>query len=184
MKYIKERIHSIVDLIHSVKDKNLGWQAANQGQQLQLSHQRMLAEQNLADDLAKKNMQLAHEIELLKTRHAAELTMLKTRCKEDVKDYQQYLNSLNQLKLSLQSSYRHLPPAIIHTIHHHAKVLLNAMWEAETLAEKIHLESQLIQFMTTVHDESLLHRSGIAPDTLPENTLKLINQDNGQVLTH
>lgn len=184
MKSLKQRIHNIVDLIHTVKDKNLGWQAANLGQQLKLSHERTVAEQNLADELAKKSVQLAHEIELLKTHQSAELTMLKTRCKEDVKDYQQYLDSLYQLKLSLQTSYRHLPPAITHTIHHHAKALLNAMWEAETLAEKLDLETQLIKFMTTVHGEAQLHRNGAAPDTLPENTLKLINQDNSRSLPH
>ena len=184
MKSLKERIHSIVNLIHSVKDKNLEWQAANQSQQLSMSHERTLAEQNLTDELAKKSVQLAHEIDLLKTRQTAELSMLKTRCKEDVKDYQQYLDSLNQLKLSLQSSYGHLPPAITHTIHHHAKALLNAMWEAETLADKIVLESQLLNFMATVHEEALLHRAGAVADKLPENTLRLINQDKHRSLPH
>ena len=184
MKSLKDRIHSIVDLIHSVKDKNLVWQAENQGQQLAMSHERTLAEQNLANELAKKSVQLAHEINLLKTRQSAELTMLKTRCKEDVKDYQQYLDSLNQLKLSLQSSYAHLPPAITHTIHHHAKTLLNAMWEAESLAEKIDLESQLLNFMATVHEEALLHRTGTVSEKLPENTLRLINQDTSRSLPH
>ncbi len=54
MKTLKERIHHIVDLIHSIKDKNLNWKAANQGQQIKLSHDRMLAEKKLADELAKK----------------------------------------------------------------------------------------------------------------------------------
>ena len=184
MKTLKERIHHIVDLIHSIKDKNLGWRLANQDQQLNLTHNRTLAEKKLADDLAKKNVQLSHEIDLLKTRQQAELAMLKTRCKEDIKDYQQYLDSLNQLKQRIQTSYAHLPDAIAHTIHHHAKSLLNAMWEAENLAEKITLEAQLIKFMTTIHDEALLHRTESLSDKLPENTLKLINQDKHRSLPH
>jgi hypothetical protein len=178
MKTLKDRIHHIVDLIHSVKDKNLGWQAANQDQQIKLSHDRLLAEKKLAAELAKKSVALAHEIDLLKTRQKSELTMFKTRCKEDVKDYQQYLESLGQLKQTIQTSYAHLPDAIAHTIHHHAKSLLNAMWEAEDLEEKIKHEAQLIKFMTTVHEEARLYRAGTLGEQLPENTLKLINQDN------
>ena len=182
MKILKEQIHNIVNLFHSIKDKNLHWQAANQDQQIKLSHARILAEKNLAANLTKKSVALAHEIALLKTRQHAELVMLKTRCKEDIKDYQQYLESLNQLKLTIQTSYAHLPDAIAHAIHHHAKSLLNTMWEADDLEEKIRHEAQLIKFMTTVHEEARLYRTGTLGEKLPENTLKLINQDNSQPL--
>jgi uncharacterized protein len=184
MKTLKARIHAIVDLIHSVKDKNLRWQAANQGQQVALSNDRILAENDLAAELAKKSVALAHEIDLLKTRQQSELSMLKTRCKQDVKDYQQYLESLGQLKQAIQTRYAHLPDAIAHTIHHHAKSLLNAMWEAENLDEKLKYETQLIQFMTTVHDEMRLYRTGIQSEVMPENTLRLINQYGRQSLPY
>lgn len=182
MKILTEQIHHIVNLVHSIKDKNLHWQAENQDQHLKLSHTRILAEKKLEAELAKKSIQLAHEIALLKTQQNAELAMLKTRCKEDVKDYQQYLESLNQLKLAIQSSYVHLPDAIAHTIHHHAKSLLNTMWEAEDFEEKIKREAQLVKFMTTVHEEARLYRAGALGEKLPENTLKLINQDKSQSL--
>jgi hypothetical protein len=184
MKSLKERIHHIVSLIHSIKDKNLEWHAANQGQQLKLSHDRLIAEKKLASELTKKSVQLAHEIELLKTRHDAELAMLKTRCKEEVKDYQQYLESLNQLKGIIKASYTHLPDAFINTIHHHAKSLLNSMWEAGSLEEKITREALLIKFMTTVHEEAGLYRNGALTGNLPEITLKLMNQDKSPILPH
>lgn len=184
MKTLTERIHQLVSLIHSIKSKNLEWQAQNQGQQIKLSHDRSLADKKLAGELTKKSVQLAHEIDLLKTRQHTELAMLKTRCKEDIKDYEQYLGSLNQLKLAIQTSYAHLPEAIAHTIHHHAKSLLNAMWEAENLEEKIMLEARLIKFMTTVHEEAQLFSTGTVPDKLPENTLRLMAQDKNQPLQH
>jgi hypothetical protein len=184
MKTLAERIHQLVSIIHSVKDKNLGWRTANQAHQIKLSHDRILAEKKLAAELAKKSVQLAHEIGLLKTRQNAELVMLKTRCKEDIKDYQQYLESLNQLKLAIQASYAHLPEAVTHTIHHHAKTLLNEMWEAEDLDKKIQLEARLIKFMTTAHDEAMLHRAGTQADRLPENTLMLMDYESSQTLPH
>ena len=180
MKILKDKIHNIVSLIHSIKDKNLRWQVENQDQQLTLSHARLLAEQKLEAALAKKSVRLAHEIALLKTRQQAELAMLKTRCNEDVKDYQQYLDSLNQLKKAIQTSYAHLPDAIAHTIHHHAKSLLNSMWEAETQEDKIKYEAQLIRFMTTVYDEARTGNVGAAVKKLPENTLRLIEQDKSR----
>jgi hypothetical protein len=184
MKTLKERIHDFVSMIHSVKYKNLEWQMANQDQQIKLSHDRLLAENKLAAELAKKSVVLAHEIDLLKTRQQTELAMLKTRCKEDIKDYEQYLESLNQLKLAIKTSYAHLPDAIANTIHHHAKSLLNAMWEAENWEEKITYEGQLIKFMTTVHEEAQLYRTGTLSDKLPANTLRLMNQDKNQYLSH
>jgi hypothetical protein len=182
MKILERKLGSIVNLIHSIKDKNIDWRIANQDQQIKLSHARILADKTLAAELAKKSVQLAHEIDLLKTRQQSELDMLKTRCKQDVKDYQQYLQSLQQLKLAIQTSYAHLPDAIAHTIHHHAKSLLNSMWEAENFEGKLSYEAQLIKFMMTVHEEATLHRVSPLGEKLPENTLKLINQGINQRL--
>ena len=180
MSTLKERIHQIVNLIHSVKAKNLEWQTENQDQQLKLAHARHLAEKSLQAELSKKNVQLAHEIALLKTRQDAELGMLKTRCKQDLQDYQHYLEALNQLKLTIRSSYKHLPDAVALTIHHHAKSLLNSMWEAEDFEEKITREAQLIKFMTTVHEEMRLYRAGTLGENLPNKTLNLIHQEKSQ----
>jgi hypothetical protein len=170
--------------LYSIKDKNLEWQKNNQDQQIQLSHQRILAEKNLAAELAKKSVQLVHEIDLLKTHQQAELTKAKTRCKEDLKDYQQYLESLNQFKQILKTSYAHLPDAIALTIHHHAKSLLNSMWEAESLEEKIGYETRLIEFIKTLHQEAGLCSTEIPTNRLPEKTLKLISQDKNSSLLH
>ncbi len=184
MKTLTARIQQFISLIHSIKTKNLEWLSENQDQKIKLSHNKILAEENLKATLAKRNAQLAHEVDLLKTRQQAELAMLKTRCKEDIKDYQEYLESLHQLKLTIKASFAHLPDAVTLTIHHHAKSLLNAMWETENLQEKIRLETQLIEFMSTVHEEARLYRTGTLPGKLPEITLQLINQNRNQTLQH
>jgi hypothetical protein len=184
MKRIKEQVGKLIDLIYAVKDKNLRWRLDHNDQLTKLSHDRILADKDLSAQLTRKSMQLAHEIELLEIRQTTELTMLKTRCNEDVKDYQQYLAALNQLKKDIQVNFAHLPDALAHTIHHHAKTLLNAMWEASDFEEKTKLESRLIQFMSTVHEEGLHHRSGKQSESLPENTLRLITEDKNQTLPH
>ena len=176
MTTFKSWVFTLVNLFHSVKDENLHWKTANQDRQLKLKHARVLAEKALEAELKKKSVCLAHEITLLQTKNDAELAMFKTKCKQDIKDYKQYLASLDQLKRSIQASYTHLPVAVAFTIHHHAKHLLNLMWEAEDFEQKMHYEMQLINFMTTVHEDARLHLEGATVEKLPEKTLSLIQK--------
>jgi hypothetical protein len=176
MSILKNRVFTLLKLFHSVKDENLQWKTANQDQQVKLKHARVLAAKTLEAELKKKSVQLEHEITLLRTKNDAELSMFKTRCKQDIKDYKQYLTSLDQLKRSIQASYTHLPEAVAFTIHHHAKYLLNQMWEAKDVEQKMQHEIRLIKFMTTVHEDARLHLEGASTENLPERTLGLIQQ--------
>jgi transposase-like protein len=176
MTTLKNRVFTLLKLLHSVKDENLQWQKANLDQQVKLKQARVLAAKTLEAELKKKSVQLAHEIALLRTKNDTELSMFKTKCKQDIKDYKQYLASLDQLKRSIQASYTHLPEAVAFTIHHHAKHLLNQMWEAENFEQKMQHEIQLIKFMTTVHEDARLHLEGTNTGKLPERTLSLIQQ--------
>ena len=174
MTTLKNWAFTLLKLFHSVKDENLQWKTANQDQQVKLKHARVLAAKTLEAELKKKSVQLAHEITLLRTKNDTELSMFKTRCKQDIKDYKQYLASLDQLKRSIQASYTHLPEAVAFTIHHHAKHLLNQMWEAKDFEQKMQHEIQLIQFMTTVHEDARLNLEGTSTQKMPERTLSLI----------
>jgi hypothetical protein len=91
----KDRVLNIVSLFRSVKDENLKWQQDNQEQQAKLKHAHVLAEKALEAELKKKSVQLEHDITLLRTRYA-ELSMFKTKCKQDVKDYRASLKIVPQ----------------------------------------------------------------------------------------
>lgn len=171
---IKRWAFSLVSFFYSLKDENLRWQVTNQEQLLKLKHERALAEKELEIELKNKSVLLAHEISLLETKNEAELIILKTQCKQDIKDYKQYLSSLDQLKQSIQLSYVHLPVAVAFTIHHHAKQLLNKMWDADDIEIKLHFEMQLLQFMTTVHEDARLNLEETSEEKLPQRTLNLI----------
>ncbi len=176
MTIVKSWVLNIVNLFHSIKDENLKWRQANQGSETKLKHARILAEKALEAELTKKSVQLEHDISLLRARHDAELSMFQTKCRQDVKDYKQYLAALDQLKISIQASYTHLPEAVAFTIHHHAKYLLNKMWEAEDFEQKMQHEMQLIRFMATVHEDARLHLEGATTESLPERTMSLLQQ--------
>lgn len=174
MTTLKNWTLTVLKLFFTVKDENLHWQENNQEQQNKLKHSRILATKALEAELKKKSLQLEHEISLLRTQNDTELTLLKTKCKQDIKDYKQYLSSLDQLKQSIQTSYQHLPEAVAFTIHHHAKHLLNQMWEAKDFEQKMLHEMQLINFMTTLHEDTRLHLEGTSIEKLPQRTLGLI----------
>lgn len=176
MNTFKDWIFTLVNLFQSVKNENLRWQTATHDQQTKLKQARVLAEKALADELKKKSIQLEHDIALLRTKNHAELAMFKTKCKQDIKDYQQYLAALDRLKSSIQASYTHLPEAVAFTIHHHAKHLLNEMWEADNFEQKMQYEMRLINFMTAVHDDARIHLEGGSRQELPEKTLGLLQQ--------
>jgi hypothetical protein len=176
MAHFKSRVFSLLKLFHSIKDENLQWRIANQERQVKLEHARAAAEKALEAELKKKSVRLKHEISLLRAKNDAELSMFKTKCKQDIKDYKQYLAALDQLKRSIQASYTHLPEAVAFTIHHHAKHLLNQMWEAEDFEQKMQHEMRLINFMTTVHEDARLHLEGASNEKLPERTLSMIRQ--------
>lgn len=174
MTTLRNRLVAFVNFFHALKDESLQWRLANQDQQIRLKHAQALAEEALVAQLKKKSVQLAHEIAMLKIKNDTELSMLKTRCKQDIKDYKQYLDALDQLKHSIQTSYTHLPEAVAFTIHHHAKHLMNKMWEAQEAEQKMHHEIQLINFMTTVHEDARLQLEEATTEKLPERTLRLI----------
>lgn len=168
-------LERVLGLWHRSRDENLNWQLSRQDDIAQLRHERALAEQALAADLKKKAQQLAHELAINQARYDNELAMVKIQCQQELKDYQHYLQSLDKLKDSLRNSYAQLPEAVAFTIHHHAKQLLNRMWEAENEQDKMQAEMQLLRFMTAVHEDSQVALSSTNAPQLPAKTLAFLD---------
>ncbi|QPK62016.1 hypothetical protein IVG45_14255 [Methylomonas sp. LL1] len=165
------------ELWRDKRDEALHWRLNRQDDVANLQRSKALSEMALLAQLKKQEQQLAHELAVAEARNSNELAMIKVQCKQDLKDYQQYLQSLDKLKQSLRASYVHLPEAVAFTIHHHAKLLLNRMWDEQDAQEKLKIEMQLIQFMTAVHEDSLLSLENDGRESLPQKTLAFIDGD-------
>ena len=48
------------------------------------------------------------------------------------------------------------------------------MWEADDIETKMHFEMQLLQFMTTVHEDARLNLEETSEQNMPQRTLNLI----------
>ncbi|MCQ8106305.1 hypothetical protein NP590_19530 [Methylomonas sp. SURF-2] len=175
MPLFKRWLNGALALWRDQRDENLRWHLARQPHVAALREASLLAEQALVAELKKQASQLAHELALSETRHDNELAMLKIQCKQDLKDYREYLQALDKLKLGLRENFAHLPEAVAFTIHHHAKQLLNRMWDAEDPREKLKVEMQLIQFMTAVHEDNIGSLRSGGEATLPQKTLAFID---------
>lgn len=173
---LKQWVARLNSIWYDLKTDRLQWRVNNHAQQMHLKQQQVLQGYQLASELKMRRVQLQHELALLKTEHSLQLTMLKTKCEQDLKDYKQYLQALDQLKIVIQNSYKQLPEVIVFTIHHHAKQLLNRMWEARSLDDKVHHEIELIQFMTTLHEEARGFALGESRQQRPEKTLQLLQR--------
>lgn len=175
MSIIARSLAAALEFLRRSRDDHLNWQLLRQSDVAELRHANRLAEQDLIAELKKREQQLAHELAVLQTQNLNQLEMVKTQCQQDLKDYQDYLRSLDRLKVSLSNRYQHLPEAVAFTIHHHAKQLLNEMWEAEGQQQRLRLEMQLLQFMTAVHEDSQIALPGSDNAALPEKTLACID---------
>lgn len=178
MPLISRWLNDALAFLRRSRDDNLQWQMSRHADAADLRQARALAEQALVAQLKKQAQQLAHELAINKARNSNELAMVKTQCKQDLKDYQQYLQSLDRLKESLRGSYAHLPEAVAFTIHHHAKQLLNRMWDAQEAQEKLKIEMQLLQFMTAVHEDSQASLQNQSGEGLPQRALAFIDADS------
>ena len=159
------------------RDEHLHWRLSRQQSLAELRQAQALAEQALVAQLRKQTQELAHELEVSKAKHNNRLEMVKIQCQQDLKDYQQYLQSLDRLKESLRSSYAHLPEAVSFTIHHHAKQLLNRMWEAEDTQQKLKIEMQLLEFMNAVHEDSQASLQAGGGASMPQKALAVMDAD-------
>ncbi len=162
-------------LFNSAKSENLRWQQEKQDEIQSLKKTRTLEKQSLQAELKKRQAQFEHELAKMKQMQGTDLAMLKAQSEQQFRDYKEYLDSIDQLKVLIQESYSHLPNAVSLLIHHHAKQMLNQMWECEDFQEKIGHEAKLIELMKAVHKDTLELPPEIGDkQQFPKRTLKLI----------
>lgn len=167
-----------INLFNSVKSGNLRWQQEKQSEIQTLKNLKALDKQSLQADLKKRQAQFEHELEKMKQTHATDISMLKAQSEQQLRDYKQFLDSIDQLKTLIQKSYSHLPSTVSLMIHHHAKQMLNQMWECEDIQEKLEHEAKLLELMTAVHNDTQdLPLEVVAEQQFPKRTLRLIKSD-------
>jgi hypothetical protein len=166
-----------ITLFNSAKSENLRWQQDKHDEIQALKNTKALEKQSLQAELKKRQVQFEHELAKMTQHHETDLSMLKAQSEQQIRDYKQYLDSIDQLKNLIQDSYSHLPSAVSLLIHYHAKQMLNQMWECEDFQEKLGHEAKLIELMTAVHQDTLNLTKVNDKQQFPKRTLRLIRCD-------
>ena len=159
-----------------VKSENLQWQQENHKKVHDLNSQSKHEKQALKASIDKQKAEFSFQLDHLKQQHETDLLMFKAECEQNINDYKQYLESIDQLKDMIQQRYSHLPDAISLTIHHHAKQILKQMWETKDFAKKMRLETSLLDLMTRVYQDTKDEIKQSQQDKqIPVRTLELIH---------
>jgi hypothetical protein len=184
MAFIKQWTQGVMTFVYALLEQHLNWQTQTQEQRQHYKKNKRMVEKDLEALLKKRQLILEHELNLITSQNQSELALLKIKHKQDIKDYRDYLKALDQLKNKIRDHYQHLPEAMIFTIHHHAKNLLNKMWETDDLHEKMNNEQQFIAFMTALHNDLNEPSKNDGRNEYPADTLKLISAVNDLQVTN
>ena len=122
-----------------------------------------------------KNAALEHELKMLKEGFAAELQREKYKQQKIVEDYRNFLDSIEEVKHKMLTTYPDMPKPMVLLIHHHAKALLDDMWAVKNKDEKAYQlsEEKFTHFFMTVFEDATTRMEKEAA-SLPTETLKLI----------
>ena len=125
----------------------------------------------------KRQLALEQELERMRRQFQLELTLLERKQQQELQDYERYLAAVDQLRTQLRQAFVHAPEVIVLTIHHHAKQLLDRMWEAEDLHQRLQREQEFVKFLTTVYEDTLQAASADGEESLlPRRALRLMLQ--------
>ncbi len=141
-----------------------------------LDLQRRQAEMELDMEALKRRrlVELEFELERFKRQQQMELIQLEKKLEQDLQDYERYLAAVDRLQEQLRQVFSHAPEVIVLTIHHHAKQLLDKMWEAEELNVRIEREREFVKFLTTVYEDTIQAQNEKTQLLLPQRALRLM----------
>ncbi len=162
-----------LNLITELKRTAREWRRQEDLAALELKRRQAESELSLEMERRRRLLQLEHELEVLKRKQQFELSLLEQKQAQDRRDYQRYLQAVDQLQEQLRHAFRHAPEVIVLTIHHHAKQLLDRMWEAEDLHQRLQREQEFVKFLTTVYEDTL-QAQGDGQPLLPQRALRLM----------
>ncbi|MUH00900.1 hypothetical protein F7734_55010 [Scytonema sp. UIC 10036] len=174
----EELANFLMGFVNSVRTRSLEWKQEKLGEIIEIQRRSATATRELHEELKKKEAILKYEIDKINVQGEAELQMLKDKYNQEINDYKEFLKAIDELKDKLKQSYSQMPLTLILSVHRHAKHLLNSMWEASDIEDKILLERKFTKFLVTIHEDTtlLLNASG-NPPTLPQKTIDMMNEE-------
>ncbi len=163
-----------IDLARRLRHENREHRRRVDADLLDLQRRQTQVELDLEAEKRKRLLELEYELEKIRRQQQVELTLLERKLEQELKDYERYLEAVERLQEQLYQAFAHTPEVIVLTIHHHAKQLLDKMWEADDLNLRLERERELVKFLTTVYEDTLKAQEGEEQTLLPRRALRLM----------
>ncbi len=121
-----------------------------------------------------KEIEIEHEIELLKIKFSEELNRAKEKELRITHDYKEFLDNIDEMKLHIVETFPDMPKALALLIHQHAKQLIDDMWNHPNEQEQTVYRAKLAQFLKVVFDDTTEVITENEKPKIPKRTLELI----------
>jgi phosphoglycolate phosphatase-like HAD superfamily hydrolase len=120
------------------------------------------------------DVQIEHDLELLKIQFAAELERTREREIRITQDYKEFLDNIDDMKMQIVEAFPDMPKALALLIHQHAKRLIDAMWNnPDEQTQKLY-RTKLAEFLKVVFDDTTQTLLQDKKPRIPEKTLALL----------
>lgn len=117
--------------------------------------------------------ELRHELNLLAEQHRAALSREQLKQVRITEDYKQFLDSIDDMKAHILSTFTEMPRPLAFIIHHKAREMLDVAWhEADDRSRRLGC-ARLTKMMELVYQDAMNNRLG--KTEMPTLTLAYIN---------
>jgi hypothetical protein len=154
----------LTTFINAIRSENLEWRRRKADEIAALRKKQKLLDLELEHELATREIELREEIRRIEMRETSV-----------THDYKDFLNEIDELKRRIVSTFTNMPKPMALLIHHHAKQMLNEMWQAQDLHERLAIEQKLLNFMTVIYDDTQRLTQADDLDRLPTKTIEFMN---------
>lgn len=156
----------ITRLYNTLKSETADWQRANQEDLLHMRQAKVLAEQELQQQLT-----------LMDVRFKEERRRLQMEEERTTQHFSDFLDSIDEMKADMLAYYASMPKPLALMIHHHAAELLKEAWHSPSAQVRLRTQTRFTDLMLTItEDLADLGREG-ERKTLPEKTIAFIQNE-------
>ena len=155
----------IARIIYTLKTESAAWKKTHLPELDKLRHDRALAE-----------LQLKHRLEQLDIRLQEECTRIRMEEERQTAQFQEFLDSIDEMKANMLASYSSMPKPIALMIHHHAAELLKEAWFSQDTRERLRNQTRFTALMLTITEDLSQLEADTPHRALPEKTLAFIRE--------
>lgn len=165
---ISENIAKFISRIFcTVKSEAAEWKKANQPELDKLMNDREIAK-----------AELKHSLERMDIRFKEECNRIRLEEERQTVHFQEFLESIDEMKTSMLENYSGMPRPIALMIHHHASELLKEAWFSQDTRDRLKSQTQFTDLMLTITEDLAALDPETQAKALPQKTLALIQNKN------